>query len=295
MRVGPTVSHTFFLGVTRLISMLSIITAIYNQLPMNRLYYEFLKRFTVNPFELIIIDNGSVDGSAEFFEHQGARVVRNGGNYSYPRCQNRGIQTARYDILVFFNNDLVVSPQWDLHTLAIMDYHGLEIGSCCATDRTETCISTRSSQRLWKYVRNPLLFIFGSRYCNLKLMLALRYGNWEKWNERRRKKFGDSISEGIAGSNVIMRRSALSKVGVWDERIQAADFDLAIRTKQRSIERNDIKPVNLVLGVYVHHYIRLTLKKRHSPFIDGANLITLNKKWDADLINPILRSSGMRI
>ncbi|MBN1576340.1 MAG: glycosyltransferase family 2 protein [Chitinispirillaceae bacterium] len=275
--------------------MISIITAIYNQLPMNRLYCEYLNRFTGNPFELIIVDNGSTDGSAEFFERHGARVIRNGGNYSYPRCQNRGIQAARYDVLVFLNNDLIVSPQWDLHALAIMDYHGLEIGSCCATDRTETSNSTRSSQRLWKYVRNPLLFLFGPRHCNLKLMLALRYGNWETWNDRRRQKFGNSISEGIAGSNVIMRRSALSKVGRWDERIQAADFDLAIRTKLRSIERKDIKPVHLLLGVYLHHYIRLTYKKRYPPFIDGANLIALNKKWDADRINPILSSSGMRV
>src|SRR5947208_13580 len=72
--------------------MISIITAVYNQLAVNRLFVENLRRYTHHPYELIIIDNGSTDGSAEFFEQQGATVIRNGANYSYPHCQNQGIK-----------------------------------------------------------------------------------------------------------------------------------------------------------------------------------------------------------
>ena len=35
--------------------MISIITAIYNQLDMNKLYWEYLNKYTDHPFELIII------------------------------------------------------------------------------------------------------------------------------------------------------------------------------------------------------------------------------------------------
>lgn len=138
--------------------MLSIITAIHNLLPMNRLFWEYLQRYTTLPFELIILDNGSDDGSAEYFEKQGATVIRNGGNYSYPRCQNRGIEAARFDTLLFFNNDLLVAPEWDRRVLAIMRQHRLDIVSCCATDRCESDRATRMNQRRWRYIRTPLLF-----------------------------------------------------------------------------------------------------------------------------------------
>ena len=39
--------------------MISIITAIRNQLPMNQIFYENLLCYTHGPFELIIIDNQS--------------------------------------------------------------------------------------------------------------------------------------------------------------------------------------------------------------------------------------------
>jgi len=45
---------------------ISIITAVYNQLAMNQIYWENLKKNTQHPFELIVIDNASTDASADF-------------------------------------------------------------------------------------------------------------------------------------------------------------------------------------------------------------------------------------
>jgi glycosyltransferase involved in cell wall biosynthesis len=58
---------------------LSIITAVHNQLPMNQIYWENLRKNTKNSFELIVIDNASTDASADFFESVGVRVIRNLG------------------------------------------------------------------------------------------------------------------------------------------------------------------------------------------------------------------------
>ncbi len=49
----------------------------------------------------------------------------------------------------------------------------------------------------------------------------------------------------------LMQRSALEKIGIWDERLQFADFDLFFRTKERSMQQQDIKPIQLALGVYL--------------------------------------------
>lgn len=48
--------------------MISIITSIYNQRSMNELFYKSLIENTHNHFELIVVDNKSTDGSAEFFQ-----------------------------------------------------------------------------------------------------------------------------------------------------------------------------------------------------------------------------------
>jgi GT2 family glycosyltransferase len=91
---------------------LSVVTAVHNQLPMNRLYLEELRRRTDLPLELVIVDNASTDGSREFFESQGATVVANEANYSYARCQNQGIAAATGDVLAFLNNDLCFPDHW---------------------------------------------------------------------------------------------------------------------------------------------------------------------------------------
>ena len=47
--------------------MLSIIVAVHNQLAMNRLFWRHLSANTENEWELIVIDNGSSDGSGCLF------------------------------------------------------------------------------------------------------------------------------------------------------------------------------------------------------------------------------------
>lgn len=108
--------------------MISIITAIFNQLDMNKLYYESLLATTDGDWELIIIDNGSTDGSVEYFESLGSRVkvIRNDGNYSYPYCQNIGIKAAVGEVLAFFNNDIILSPHWDSRMLRVLGKDGYQ-------------------------------------------------------------------------------------------------------------------------------------------------------------------------
>jgi GT2 family glycosyltransferase len=101
--------------------MISIIIAIHNQLEMNEIFWGNLKKYTHYPFELIIIDNHSSDGSKEFFIEKGATVIANQANYSYPYTQNQGIKIASNDILAFLNNDIIFSPNWDQKILDSME------------------------------------------------------------------------------------------------------------------------------------------------------------------------------
>lgn len=259
--------------------MVSIITAVYNQLEMNKIFVENLKRYSALPFELIIIDNGSTDGSPEFFEEAGAIVIRNNANYSYPVCQNIGIKHAKYDVYAFLNNDIIVSPDWDKNILKTMEQHGLDVVTSCGIERAETKTVGRFYRKKWSTIKEIATLFFGRGKLGLKLMHWMMYGNWERFCKERFRRFGFDVVEGFVGNCVVMNKRALSLLGEWDERIQAADYDLYFRSKKRSLEIGDIKPVHCALGVWVHHYIRLTVKGGYPPFVDRANIITPEEKW----------------
>jgi GT2 family glycosyltransferase len=266
--------------------MISIITSVRNQLAMNQLYWEHLRRYTAQPFELIVIDNGSTDGSRQFFERQGVRVIANEANYSYPRCQNQGIRAAQYDTMAFLNNDLWLSPRWDERLMHLMQTRGFDFLSPASNERVESVAATKQLERRWKYIKYPVRALFGDGRRSLTLMHRLMYGqDWEGWTEARYRRFGSDLLENFSGSSILATRRGLEKIGgYWDEQQQGADFDLYLRTKKRSLNHGDVRPIHVALGVYVHHYSRLTVRSRHRvSFADAANLSTLEAKWGTEL------------
>lgn len=265
--------------------MISIITAIRNHLDMNRLYWEKLKEYTTVPFELIIIDNASTDGSEEFFESVGAKVIKNQANYSYPHCQNQGIAVAQYDVFAFFNNDIIVCPHWDTLLLGLMSREKIDFISPASNDRVENTEATKKMVKRWKYVKYPLLFLGGHGYRSLTLMHRLMYGNWERFCQTRQVKFGSQTIQDFSGSCVLVTRSGMNKLGGgWDTRVQSADFDMYMQVLKRSQTHGDVRPMQLALGVYFHHFAKLTLRSRYYlPFADAAALISIEDKWGSEM------------
>jgi GT2 family glycosyltransferase len=262
--------------------MISIITAIYNQLDMNKLFWTYLKRYTDSAFELIIIDNCSTDGSREFFESLSAEnvlVIANKENYSYPHCQNQGIEVAKYENLVFFNNDLLVSPHWDTRMLQVLGKNDQDVVSFGTNDRLVNKMISKKVQKHWKRIKYPVITLFGQTTFSLKLMTVLCYGNWEKFTESNFTTYGLSLTQGFSGSGIAMNRSAISKIGQWDITQQGADFDIFYRTCDRNEKIGDIKPLAVINGVYMHHFRRLTLYNKYPPFADAANLRSNEEKW----------------
>ena len=262
--------------------MLSIIVTVHNQLPMNRLFWEHLQTNTEGSWELVVVDNASSDGTREFFKSVGATVVKNNGNYSYPHCQNRGIAAARGEWLAFLNNDVIVPPGWNTRLIETMRHHGMDVMSACGIEKIETPAATKKLKRRWQWIKNLTLLVMGRSETSLRLMHRLMYANWPRFSELRATQFHLQVLEGFVGNTVVMTRRSIKIVGLWDERVQAGDFDLYLRVKKRSLEHGDIRPMHIALDVFVHHYIRLTLSQGYPPFVDRDRLIKLEDKWSPE-------------
>jgi GT2 family glycosyltransferase len=272
--------------------MISIITAIHNQIEMNELFIRSLKKYTHNPYELIIIDNHSTDGSRALFESHGAIMVYNDGNYSYPYCQNQGIKKASGDLFVFLNNDIIVSPGWDTHLLNVIGKNNYEVLSFASNDRGANARETLRTDRRWKRIKYALLSVSGYSKRPFQIMFKLMYPGWERHTRRVFAQYGYQLYRGFSGSAIAMTAKGMEKTGRWDERIQSADFDLYARTWQRHQAQGDLQPLSIIAGVYIHHFGRVTIKSKQlpPPFADAANLISMEEKWGRETYYEILKS-----
>jgi GT2 family glycosyltransferase len=74
-------------------------------------------------YEVIIVDNGSVKGATLDYLSSGEtcgrfKVVRDTGDFNYSRLNNRGVAESRGDILLFLNNDTIITQSDWLSRLA---------------------------------------------------------------------------------------------------------------------------------------------------------------------------------
>src|SRR6516165_3537874 len=62
-------------------------------------------------FELIVVDDGSVDGSGDLARQAGAIVIRNSSPQGPAAARNRGARTARAPLVFFLDADVAVHPE----------------------------------------------------------------------------------------------------------------------------------------------------------------------------------------
>jgi GT2 family glycosyltransferase len=93
--------------------LISVVVVNWNRKDLLRACLLSLGRQTGVPFEIIVVDNGSTDGSADLAENEfGARVVRNAENRGFCAANNQGIARAKGDFIALLNNDAEAEPGW---------------------------------------------------------------------------------------------------------------------------------------------------------------------------------------
>jgi len=122
--------ETIFTGAEE--KLVSIVILAHNQLPYTKQCLDSIRQHTTVPYELIIVDNGSTDGTAEYLTEFGERwresaaqagdsksdrcravkVLRHDRNLGYAAGNNSGIAAADGSHILLLNNDVVVTPGW---------------------------------------------------------------------------------------------------------------------------------------------------------------------------------------
>lgn len=105
----------------------SVVTPNYNGKDFLYAYFESLNKNSNEIGEVIIVDNGSSDGSQEFIRNYREKVdfpivlIENSQNLGFAEAVNQGISKARYDYLFSLNNDTVVEKSAILELLNLLN------------------------------------------------------------------------------------------------------------------------------------------------------------------------------
>ena len=170
-------------------------------------------------FEVIFVDNGSTDTSANFveenFEKPKIRVIKNKRNLGFSEGFNRGIKASKGKYLALLSNDMTVDPNWLKPIIKLME--------------TEPKIGIAGFKRLIYGTKNRIDGIGGNLYlCGRARPVGIL--------EIDRGQY-DTVREDLdyIGGAMVLRRKTLQEVGLFDPNyiIFSEDVDLCYRVRKR--------------------------------------------------------------
>ncbi len=214
-----------------------------------------LRAQTFRDFEIIVVDNGSHDGSLEWLLDHAPEVIviRNEVNLGFAAANNQGFQAARAPLIVALNNDALPEPDW-LQVLV-------------ETAERETWAGMLACRILR---RDPAGVID-----SLGIEVDRAGVAWNRaWGRPYTDRLVNTPCEvfGPSGAAALYRRALLDQIGLFDEDLFAyyEDVDLAWRAQWAGWR------CLYVPGAVVHH-VHSATSKLGSPF--KARLLGRNKWW----------------
>jgi GT2 family glycosyltransferase len=91
----------------------SIVLLCHNALDFTAACVESIARHTPESHEVVLVDNGSSDGTADWFAARGEGcLIRNATNLGFAAGVNQGMAAAEGETVVLLNNDALATPGW---------------------------------------------------------------------------------------------------------------------------------------------------------------------------------------
>lgn len=92
----------------------SVIIPNYNGAKYLKVCLDSLSRQTFAAFDIVVVDNGSTDGSCKMVSscYKNVKLIELDKNYGFPTAVNVGIKSSTASFFVLLNNDTEVEPDW---------------------------------------------------------------------------------------------------------------------------------------------------------------------------------------
>jgi GT2 family glycosyltransferase/Tfp pilus assembly protein PilF len=263
----------------------SIIILCCNELEYTRQCLDSVLKYTRHPYELILVDNGSTDGTREYLQEVRSHVlpvlplttnnspltpcpieiIRNETNLGYPAGCNQALTRSSGRYLVFLNNDTIVTEGWLDGLIAGVTHDWPQMGLVGPV----TNAATEPQQISVDYADLAGLPAFAARQRQEKAGQALRVDR-------------------LTGFCLLVRREVFEQVGNFDEQFGLGFFDdddLCVRAREAGFQ------LLVAEDVFVHHFGNRTFR---GLGIDCKKLLVGNferfkNKWGSE------RAAGYRL
>lgn len=239
--------------------LISIIIVNFNGRKYLNSCLDSLKTQNYTNFEVILVDNGSIDGSVLFAREKinlfrDVKVIQNKSNLGFSEGNNIGILNSRGIYIATLNNDTVVDKEWLLELVKVAEKDS-DIGMLASK-----IILTRKDNLIDSVGVN----IYPDGMSKQRGHLELDVGQY------------DRVDEVLLPSAcaALYRRKMLDEIGLFDEDFFAycEDTDLGLRGRIAGW-----KAVFVPTAIVYHHYSGTG--GRHSPL--KAYLVERNHFWVA--------------
>lgn len=236
--------------------LVSIVIPVVSELELTLGCLEAIRKHTPEAHEVIVVDNGSQDGTGPALAVlPSLMVVRNERNLGFAGGVNRGIRAARGSEIVLLNNDTLVTPGW-LGEMKGALQSGPRVGLVGATSN----FVGGGQQIEVDYARPEDSEAFGAG-----------------WNQRFTGRYQPMTM--LTGLCLLVKREVLDVIGLFDERFLLGNFednDLCLRAR---LANYDLK---LAVGAFVHHYGSRTFKALGVDYMATLreNQLRFREKWN---------------
>jgi len=239
----------------------SIIILTLNQLEHTEKCFESIKKYTEEPYEIIVVDNGSSDGTVEYLESFAAKndrvkVIVNNTNRGFAAGNNQGISIASGEYILLLNNDTILTEGWLKGLIKVFEKNpdtGIvgPVSNCVSGPQFIKEASYGSDEEMQKF--------------------AL------KWSEEHRDETMTYIR--VVGFCLMTRREVIEKIGGLDESYGSGNFeddDFCIRAAQAGYN------ARIVRDVFIHHTGSQTFKGQKINYKKSMlrNWEIFKKKWN---------------
>lgn len=245
------------------VPMVSIVVLTYNNLELNKYCIESILNKTAYPnYELIVLDNMSTDGTAEYLKeleaqnHPNVKVVLNDENSGFAGGNNKAIEMAKGEFIMLLNNDTVVTRGWLTSGVKHMQ-NDEKCGMCGAVTNS---------------IGNEAMIAVN--YHNLKELDSFAYQYTALHNN---EKYTDV--DRLAMFCTLVRKSIMDEHAMLDVNYQVGMFeddDYAMVVKNAGYD------FYIVEDLFVHHVNNASFKKLESEeykAIFEKNKAYFEKKW----------------